>query len=173
MKLFDKIQNLKINCQTVSLEDITIDDKELYYKLYTDEDLNKYWGYDYKTDAPKNPTIDYFFDFCELLKLAKEEYSYAIKLKGEMIGEFVLHGFEENGFEIGFRIFKEHHGNGYVKDVIKSFINYAKTHVKPNFIKAKCFKQNLASYNLLTKCGFNNYTNDEFYNYFIYNLKAD
>ncbi len=167
MNLFNKIQNLKIIGKKVVLDDITDKDKFIYYDLYTDYNQNKYWGYDYKKDAPKNPTPDYFLDFCNSLKIAGEEYSYAIRLDGKMIGEFVLHNFEENSFEIGFRILKQYQGKGYAKDAVISFLKFAKLNIKPDFIKAKCFKQNIPSYNLLSKCGFKNYTSDDNYNYFM------
>jgi RimJ/RimL family protein N-acetyltransferase len=176
MNLFDKIQNLKIIGKKVILDDITDKDKYIYYDLYTNDNLNKFWGYDYKEDAPKNPTPDYFLDFCNVLKIAQEEYSYAIRLNGKMIGEFVLHNFKENSFEIGFRVLVDYQGKGYVKDAVTSFIEFMKKNIKPDFIKAKCFKQNISSNNLLSKCGFKNYISDDTYNYFIIKtnkLRAD
>ena len=93
-----------------------------------------------------------------------------------MIGEFVLHNFEENSFEIGFRVLVDYQGKGYVKDAVTSFIEFMKQNIKPDFIKAKCFKQNISSNNLLSKCGFKNYISDDTYNYFIIKinkLRAD
>ena len=38
--------------------------------------------------------------------------------------------------------------------------------LKPKFIVSKCYKENIRSYNLLTKCGFNFDYKDDTYNYF-------
>ena len=75
--LFDKIKNPVIETERLIINDVTPDDKMEYYALYTDDKLNKYWGYDYHEDLPENkePSPDYFYGFMTSLKNKKEEYS--------------------------------------------------------------------------------------------------
>ena len=171
MELFDKIKSPYLLGKKITLSDITEKDKTIYYKIYTDDELNKFWGYDYKEVVGFNVNEDYFYDFQNALKLTKEEYSLAIRLDDKMIGEFVFHGFEEKCFEIGFRILPDYQNKGYVKDAIKTVIDYSKNYLQPDYIKAKCFKQNTPSFNLLTACEFVLSSEDDIYYYFVYKIK--
>ena len=179
--LFDKIKNPVIETERLIINDVTPDDKKEYYALYTDDKLNKYWGYDYHEDLPENkePSPDYFYDFMTSLKNKKEEYSLAIRLKNEnsiknnsdypynkMIGEGVFHNFNKNEeVEIGIRLFKKYQGFGFATEAVKAMIEYIKK-FKPSVIKAKCFLQNTASKNTLLRSGFNNTGSDDTYLYF-------
>lgn len=177
--LFDKIKTPVIETERLIINDITPDDKKEYYDLYTDGELNKYWGYDYQEDLPegKKPSPDYFYEFMTSLKDKKEEYSLAIRLKNKnstknnddynkMIGEGVFHNFKGNGeVEIGIRLFKNYQGFGFATEAVKAMIEYIKK-FKPSVIKAKCFLQNTASKNTLLRSGFNNTGSDNTYLYF-------
>lgn len=167
MSYFDKIITPNLKGKYVTLSDISLIDKEDYFKLYTDDELNKYWGYDYKKDA-KNVDAEYFYNFQLKLKENKEEYSLAIRLKGKMIGEVVMHNFKENSIEIGFRIDKNYQKHGYTFDAVKTLINYILITLKPPIITAKCYHDNIASNNLLLKLGFTKITSDDTYHYFNY-----
>ena len=63
--LFDKIKSpVFIETDRLTITDIQEPDKDLYAKIYLDDDLNKWWGYDYRTDLNgENPTPNYFFNF--------------------------------------------------------------------------------------------------------------
>ena len=179
--LFDKIKNPGIETERLIIDDVTPNDKNEYYALYTDDTLNKYWGYDYHEDLPekKEPSPDYFYDFMTSLKRKKEEYSLAIRLKNgnsiknnsdyshnKMIGEGVFHNFNGSSeVEIGIRLFKNYQGFGFATEAVKAMIEYIKK-FKPSVIKAKCFLQNNASKNTLLRSGFNNTGSDDTYLYF-------
>lgn len=143
-------------------------DKQEYANLYLDDELNKYWGYDYREDLKgKTPDKEYFYAFMQELKRKREEYSLAVREKGKMIGEVVLHNFDYYGnLEIGFRIARDMQQKGYAFESVSRVISYLFEQVKPKSIKAKCFKQNLSSYNLLVKLGFRKQSQDEIYHYF-------
>ena len=167
MELFDKIKNPIIIGKRLVLRDIEDFDKLEYFSIYTNEDENKYWGYDYKEDLKKvKPTPDYFILFQSLLKENKLEYSLAVTLDNKMIGEVVMHNFTENQVELGVRISKNYQSFGYGYEAMSLLIDYVKEFLQPKVIISKCYLQNIRSYNLLTKCGFNFDYKDDTYNYF-------
>ncbi len=167
MSLFDCIKNPVIKTKRLVIDDITPYDKPKYFELYTDEKLNKYWGYDYKEDLKDKPlTVDYFYDFMTSLKNNKEEYSLAIRNNGEFIGEAVFHNFSDLGqVEIGFRIFEKYQNKGFATETCLAMINYIKR-FNPKKIIAKCYLENLPSKKVLLKAGFNTVSQDNTYFYF-------
>ena len=152
----------------IVMSDITARDKEAFCELYLDDDNNLYWGYDYREDIGKNaPTPDYFFGFQQSLKDRCEEYSLAVRRRGELIGEAVFHNFDyHGGVEIGIRIKKSEQGRGYAKTALKLMISYARDVLRAQNIKAKCFKANAASKAALLSAGFAPAGEDEKYYYF-------
>lgn len=153
--LFSKLASpIYIKTKRLTVTEIETRDKDDYFALYTDDELNKYWGYDYREDC-ENPTPDYFFEFQQKLKDRKEEYSLAIRLNDKMIGELVMHGFDYfGGVEIGFRLFREFQGKGYAQEGLNALIDYVRGALKPTVIKTRCFKQNEKSHALILRAGF-------------------
>jgi ribosomal-protein-alanine N-acetyltransferase len=154
--LFDKIKPpIKLKTQRLTVEDITKKDALEYQRLYLDDDLNKWWGYDYREDlGDKEPTKEYFLRFQQSLKDKKEEYSLAVKKDGVMVGELVLHNFDESGgVEIGFRFFKECHGKGYALESATALKDYAITTLGASTLKSRCYKENAPSRKLIERLG--------------------
>ena len=127
----------------------------MYAKLYTDDVVNEFYGYDYREDlGDKKISGDHFFQFMKTLKAKKEEYSLAVRLHGKMIGEIVFYNFDYSaGAEIGFIFFTEHQGKGYAFESVNAAITYAK---KAGFKKITCrhFKENVRSEKLISKLRF-------------------
>ena len=65
INIFDNIKEpIYIKTKNLEISDLTKEDKKDYYRLYTDEELNKAWGYDYRVDLNgKTPDEEYFFNF--------------------------------------------------------------------------------------------------------------
>ncbi len=167
--LFDKISlPILIRTERLTIEDIDKSDSETYAKLYLDEDLNKFWGYDYREDLGENlPTSEYFFGFQQKLKEVKEEYALAVKKDGKMIGELVLHNFDHfGGVEMGFRFFKEYHGAGYATESALALKDYVFSVLGAKKLKSRCFKQNLPSAKLIKRLGLSLTCEDETHYYF-------
>lgn len=167
--LFDKITPpVLIKTERLEITDIYQSDKSMYYVMYIDEELNKWWGYDYKEDLKEQkPTPEYFYRFMQGLKEKKEEYSLAVKKDGEMIGEIVLHNFDYfGGVEIGYRFIKAEQGKGYATESAKAVIEYIYSVLGAEKIKTRCFKENIASKNLATRLGFEKIKEDESHIYF-------
>ena len=142
-------------------------DIDEYYKLYTDQALNKYWGYDYKNDLSSDPTPQDFYDFALSLRQKREELSFAVRLKGKMIGELVAYNFGyQADCEVGYRFFSEHHGKGYAVESAKALLDYIFGTLKANKTYTRCFKQNTPSHNLAIKLGYTQTREDQTHYYF-------
>lgn len=169
--LFDKISSPIIKTERLTITEILERDKKDYFRLYIDEDLNKFWGYDYKTDC-KEASEEYFFNFQNSLKEKKEEFSFAVRKGDKFIGELVLYNFTFKGeVEIGFRFFREFQKKGYAFESASALMEYTKNVLGAKVIKCRCFKQNVESQNLIKKLGFNkDYETQEKY-FFVKKLK--
>lgn len=167
--LFSEIQPpVTLRTARLTIGDITQSDKENYLRLYLDDDLNKWWGYDYREDLKEStPTADYFYNFQNSLKDKREEYSLAVRLDGVMIGELVLHNFDcFGGVEIGFRFFREYHGKGYATESAARVIEYAVNTLGAKTIKSRCYKQNAPSRKLIERLGLKLYAENETHYFF-------
>lgn len=146
----------KIKTERLTITDIYEKDKDVYAKLYTDETINRFYGYDYKQDlGDRVPNGDYFIGFMRELKSKRQEYSLAVRFGDKMIGEIVFYnfGYSKNA-EIGFRFFAEYQGKGYAFESVKAAIDYA---FNRGLEKITCrhFKENVRSEKLILKLGFN------------------
>ncbi|MBE5734449.1 MAG: GNAT family N-acetyltransferase [Clostridiales bacterium] len=167
--LFDKISTpVLIQTERLTITQIFESDKEDYCRLYLDDQLNKLWGYDYKEDLNgEEPTPDYFFAFQNSLKEKKEEFSFAVKLCGKMIGELVLHNFDFfGGVEMGFRFFKQFHGKGFAIESATALKNYVIDTLGAKKLKSRCFKENIPSANLINRLGLTKSHEDQTHYYF-------
>lgn len=158
---------VNFSTERLTVSDILEKDKEVYAKLYTDDKLNEFYGYDYREDSgERTPDGDYFFAFMTNLKKQRQEYSLAVRLNGEMIGEIVFYNFGySKDAEIGFRFFAEYQGKGYAEESVKAAIKYAFRHGF-GLIRCRHFKQNARSEKLILKLGFTLLREDETHKYY-------
>ena len=167
--LFDKIISpIIVKTERLEITPIYETDKELYAKLYLDDELNKWWGYDYREDlCEKDPTPEYFFCFQNALKEKKEEYSLAVKLDGQLVGELVLHNFDYfGGVEIGFRFFREYQGKGYALESATAIKEFCFDVLGAKKVKSRCFKENAPSRRLIERLGLKLTKEDKTHYYF-------
>ncbi|MCQ2387304.1 MAG: GNAT family N-acetyltransferase [Clostridia bacterium] len=156
--LFSDINSpVKIEGEEIEISEIKEEDKERYFLLATDDELNKYYGYDYREDLKnEKPTPQYFYDFVNKLKEKKEEYPLAIKLNGKLIGEITFWNYDYYGsVEIGIRLLKEYQGKGLAQKSFTLAIKYLLEKVKAKKVCSRVFKQNESSIKLMKKTGFN------------------
>ena len=154
--IFDRIpKTLEIKTERLTITEIKNEDKKIYASLYLDDQLNKWWGYDYREDlGEKEANPDYFYDFQNLLKEKKEEFSFAVRKDNEMIGELVLHNFDdEGGVEMGFRFFKSVQGKGYAIESASALKSFVFDTLFAEKLKSRCFKENLPSAKLIGRLG--------------------
>lgn len=164
-------KELQINTPRLTITEVKESDKDVYYNLYTDKELNELWGYDYTNDLGNNPSPQDFFDLQNALKETEGEYAFAVRLQGQMIGELVLYNPTENSVEIGFRFFKEYHGKGYAVESATALIDYAKNSLGAKTVKGRCFKQNAPSKALFLRLGFEEISQNDTHYFFELKLR--
>lgn len=167
LDLVDELPVLKVNDE-ISLSMITENDKEAYFDLYTDEELNKLWGYDYKVDLGNEPaTLDYFYNMVKDDFRKKDWFIFGIKKNNHLIGEVVLGELNnQNECEIGYRIIKKEQNKGIATKSVLKVIEYLKNALKMSGINAKTYKANANSIDLLKKVGFNYTKSDDTFDYY-------
>ena len=79
--------------------------------------------------------------------------NFAVRLNGTLIGEAVLYSFDYRGSaELGCRIDKAYAGNGYGTEAFRCAAEWGLYQVNLSRIVAKCYKENEASYKMLSAC---------------------
>ncbi len=153
--LFDRIKpTSEIKGERISLTDIEKSDADDFFKLSSDTENNKYWGYDYREDAQYKESAEYFMGFVERMKDTKEEYSLAIRYNGKFAGEVVFHNMDVFGsVEIGIRLIGKYQGLGLGTEATIIASDYAKK-IGAKKISMRCFKENTVSCHMIEKAGF-------------------
>ena len=107
----DEIPTLKTERLTLSA--FTDKDREAYNALCLDDERNKWWGYDYRTDWKGEDLDSYFLDVVREDFAKKRAINFAIRLDGKCIGEVLLYRFDgKGGAEEGCRIAPEYGEQG-------------------------------------------------------------
>ncbi len=96
-------------------------DKDAYFRLNTDGDNNRFWGYNYEEDftVPDVPTPDTFYESVQFDMAVGDSINYAIREteEGPMIGEALLWNFTDAGSaEFGVRLLPEYIGKGLSRE---------------------------------------------------------
>ncbi len=86
------------------------EDASAYFRLSTDKETNKYWGYDYSADAPGADEEYFLITACE--EFARSvALSLAVRYDGQFVGESVLYAFDmQGGAECAIRLLPEYRG---------------------------------------------------------------
>ena len=125
-------------------------DKAEYAALCRDDEVNKYWGYDYR-DEVKSPDDSYFYDAQRVELERGEALTLAVRWRDHFIGEAVLYHFDlKGGAQVGFRLHKRYHGHGLGARTLSLLMKCARK-IGLSYVTASVLKENLASVKLLTK----------------------
>ena len=149
------------------VSELTKEDMPSYVALATDEERNRFWGYDYKEDLGEDVPGAAHFERV-LMEDEARGICYARKisdLSGKFIGEAVLYNFRLDGSaELGLRIAASEAGKGYGRE---AFVVVAEA-VLPLFgvLHARCFKENEPSRKMILAAGFLPVREDETFFYF-------
>lgn len=154
LDLLEDIYDIKVNDE-IKLTKLKESMKLDYFNLYIDEELNKYWGYDYKIDLKDNPlNEDYFFNMVNDDFNKKESFTFIINYKNEFAGELVLYNLKnDNSAELGFRILKKFQQKGITFLAAKALINECFNEFKLKYLSIKSYKENIASIKFIKKIG--------------------
>ena len=126
------------------------DDAADYAALCRDEEVNKFWGYDYK-DEIHDPADSYFYNEQRAELERASAVTFAVKWRETFIGEAVLFHFDlKGGAEIGFRLNKNYHGRGLGTRTLKLIFRAAEA-IGLSYLSASVMRENVASVRLLEK----------------------
>ena len=79
--------------------------------------------------------------------------NFAIRLEGKLIGEAVLYNMDwRGGAELGVRIAPAYAGSGYGTEAFTAAAEWALYGLLLERVVAKCYKENTASYRMLSSC---------------------
>ncbi len=142
-----------LHTERLTLSPLTEDDRAVYNRLCLDDARNRWWGYDYRADWHGEPLEEYF------LQVTRDDFTrhtalnFAVRLDGACIGEAVLYNFTGRGSaELGCRILPEYAGHGYGAEAFAAAAEWGLYTLQLAAVTAKCYKENAASYRMLSAC---------------------
>lgn len=159
----------RIKSGRIELGEFTEDCLDGLFRLETDFESNKYWGYDWRNDYSGEdfPAPEYFLKCKRQIFACREEAPMGVFLEGKLIGEAVLHNFGYNlECEVGIRLLPEYRKKGYAAEAVSAAADYAFFELNIDRVTAKCFKENEDSRKCLTAAGMRENGSDETYIYF-------
>ena len=137
----------------LTLDALTDADKTAYAALCLDDDRNRWWGYDFRKDYDGTPYEDYFLAVAREDCARSRAVNFAVRLDGALIGEVVLYRFDSRGgAELGCRVSPDFAGHGYGTEAFAAVADWALYRLHLAHVVAKCYKENDASYRMLSSC---------------------
>ena len=137
----------------LTLSALTEADIPAYNALVLDSERNRWWGYDDVGGLGGPVSEKSFYDVARRDFEDRKTLNFAVRLNGKLIGEAVLYRFDyRGGAELGCRIAKEYAGNGYGTEAFTAAAEWGLYGIHLNRVVAKCFRENEASYKMLSSC---------------------
>ena len=128
----------------ISVSPLTPEDDEDYFRLCSDNESNRFWGYDYSQDEP-DPDISYFREVSEGEFCRGVALSLAVRSMGKFVGEATLYYFDlMGGCECAVRILPEYRRMGYGTETLRVLGTLVKR-MGLTHLKASVDKNNSAS----------------------------
>ena len=142
-----------LTTKRLTLSAIVQKDIPEYNALVLDSERNRWWGYDDVAGLGKPVEKNSFYNVATQDFKHCNAVNFAVRLDGKMIGEAVLYRFNYRGdAELGCRIAREYDGNGYGAEAFAAVADWALYRVHLNRVVAKCYKENSASFKMLSSC---------------------
>ena len=143
----------ELKTERLTLSALTEADIPAYNALVLDGERNRWWGYDDVGGLGGPVEERSFFDVAQRDFENRQAANFAVRLDGKLIGEAVLYRFDcRGGAELGCRIDAAYAGHGYGTEAFAAVADWALYKVKLTRVVAKCYKENQASYKMLSSC---------------------
>lgn len=157
----------ELETERLILKEVADEDEREFARLARDDELNRYWGYNWHDDAADDAPDSWFLEDIRNDFRKKNELPLGVYFDGALVGEVVLYHF---GYaaeaEIGMRILPERQGRGFAREALLGLMEYGFCKLGLERIEAKCYKENVASAYTLKSVGMRPCGEDEKYNYF-------
>lgn len=155
-----------LRTERLTLTALREEDITAYNALVLDGERNRWWGYDDVAGLGGPVEERSFFEVAARDFENQQAVNFAVRLEGKLIGEAVLYRFDcRGGAELGCRIAAEYAGKGYGTEAFAAVADWALYTLHMDRVVAKCFKENEASYKMLSSC-MRRRGEDETYYYF-------
>lgn len=143
----------ELRTERLTLTALTEEDIPAYNALVMDEERNRWWGYDDVGALGGKVEEKSFYQVATRDFEARQAVNFAVRLDGKLIGEAVLYRFDcRGGAELGCRIDSAYAGKGYGTEAFAAVANWGLYTLELNRVVAKCYKENEASYKMLSSC---------------------
>lgn len=147
---------MKIETERLLITEMNMDMAEAVHKNSLDEDNIRFVPDEvFYTIKEASDTIAYLMKQYHSLS-GPLVYVIIIKQTGENIGYVQIIPFEDNRWEIGYHIAKPYVGNGYATEAVNAFLPVITRKIGIDEVYGVCLKNNLASIQVMAKCGFTN-----------------
>ncbi len=144
-----------IETKRLFLREITNDDLQELYSLYSHADVAKGMGINPLADIRSaQDLLDYFKQ--SFIKKTMIRFALALKDEKKLIGTIGLQDIKWEYYlsEIGFDLNPEYHNKGYMSEALQSVIDYGFTRLRLQKLFALSYVENVVAHSVLERCGF-------------------
>ncbi|MBE6995811.1 MAG: GNAT family N-acetyltransferase [Ruminococcaceae bacterium] len=142
-----------LKTERLTLTALREEDIPAYNALVLDGARNRWWGYDDVAGLGAPVEERSFFQVAQRDFENRQAVNFAVRLDGAFIGEAVLYRFDcRGGAELGCRIAPAYAGCGYGTEAFAAVADWALYELHLDRVVAKCFRENQASFKMLSAC---------------------
>lgn len=154
-RTFDSLSELPvIHTDRLVLKEIADEDAAAFAAMDKDDELNRYWGANWRDYAPKNPSDKWFLKDIRSDFKKKRELPLGIYFENALVGEVVLHRFGyQSEAEIGMRVMRPWQGRGFAREALLGLMEYGFCKLGLERIEACAYKENAPSVYALKSAG--------------------
>jgi len=144
----------KIETERLVLRQLTMDDKEFIFKHFSDPEVCKYFDQEPFSKIEEAEELICWYENPN--KDLWRRWGIVKKDVNILIGTCGYHKWNKKDMrvEIGYDLYKEYWGNGYMSEALKVLIEYCFINLEVNRIDALTHLENIRSINALNKFGF-------------------
>jgi RimJ/RimL family protein N-acetyltransferase len=148
------MESPKIVTERLLLRQIVQDDLGFVFRLYSAHETNRYSSYgDLASMEDARKTYEKY-----LKPGSPSHFRVAVELKamGEVVGTLGFYNYSEDNrrAELGYDLFREHWGRGYMTEAVKALLDYGFLRLNLNRMEATVDSENQRSIRLLERLGF-------------------
>lgn len=154
-RTFDSLSEMPvIHTERLVLKEVAEEDAAAFAAMDKDDELNRYWGANWRDYAPKNPSDKWFLKDIRSDFKKKRELPLGIYFENALVGEVVLHRFGyQSEAEIGMRVMRPWQGRGFAREALLGLMEYGFCKLGLERIEACAYKENAPSVYALKSAG--------------------
>lgn len=157
--LFEELETKRMYLKNISLEDT-----DFIYKQFSNKTVSEYL-YDAEPVKTKEEALDIINFYIIPESRYQHRWILVRKIDGAKMGTCGFHCYNQelNSIEIGYDLYPDYWGNGYMQEAINTILEFAKDKLSISRVDAHIYAENVRSVALASKLGF--HFNGETINY--------